>query len=59
MRYNLARALQFISLFVILPLGVAGNLAGKLSLNEMLAYAGVGVLIFLTGWLLQQSARPR
>jgi hypothetical protein len=59
MLYKLARALQFISLFLILPVGIAGNLAGKLSLNEMLAYAAVGIIIFLAGWLLQQSTRPR
>jgi hypothetical protein len=57
--YNLGRLLQLLGL-LILPLAIAGNLAGeRLSLKDSLTMSGVGVVVFSIGWLLQQGARPR
>ena len=55
MAYKLGRFLQFLGLFVILPLAMAGNLAEKLDLREMLLLSGAGVGVFYLGWLLQQA----
>ncbi len=57
MLYTLARLLQFAGL-VLLPVAMAGNVAEKLDLRQMLTLAGVGVLLFFLGWLLQQATRP-
>jgi hypothetical protein len=56
MQYKLGRFLQFLGLFVILPLAMAGNLAEKLDLKEMLLFSAAGVAVFYVGWLLQQSS---
>ena len=58
MRYKLARLLQFAGL-VILPVAIAGNASGKVELKDSLALSLAGVVVFFTGWLLQQGARPR
>jgi hypothetical protein len=55
--YKLGRFLQFVGL-IVLPVAIAGNVAEKLNLRDSLIMAGAGMLIFLLGWLLQQSARP-
>jgi hypothetical protein len=57
MAYKLGRFLQFLGLFVILPLAMAGNLAEKLDLREMLLLSGAGVGVFYLGWLLQQAGK--
>lgn len=59
MRYRLGRILQAVSLFIIIPLAVAGNLAEvagspqSLSLKESLAIAGFGILLFYLGRAIQ------
>jgi hypothetical protein len=58
MFYKLGRLLQFAGL-VILPVAIAGDMAGKLELRESLTLSAVGIVVFFTGWLLQQAARPR
>ncbi len=58
MLYKLARLLQFVGL-VILPVAIGGNVAEKLSLKDSLMLSGVGVAVFLVGYLLQQGTRPR
>jgi hypothetical protein len=58
MVYKAARALQLIGLF-LLPFAMAGNIAEKLTLGQMLTVAAAGIVIFLAGWLLQQAAKPR
>jgi uncharacterized membrane protein YjfL (UPF0719 family) len=58
MLYNVARLLQFAGL-LILPIAVAGNVAERLSLKDSLIWSGVGVVVFLVGYLLQQTTRPR
>ncbi len=64
MLYKIARLLQFAGL-VILPIAIAGNFApgrdGKeaLSLKDSLSLSAIGVLLFVIGWLLQQSTKPK
>jgi len=58
MLYKLGRLLQFAGL-VILPVAIAGDMAGKVEFKHSLAISFVGILVFFTGWLLQQGARPR
>jgi hypothetical protein len=56
MLYKLGRFLQFAGL-IILPIGMAGNMAEKLNLKEMLIVCTVGILVFSVGWLLQQTGK--
>jgi hypothetical protein len=55
MLYKLARFMQAIGLFIILPLAMAGQAADALTLGQMLLWAGVGIGVFSLGWLLQQA----
>jgi hypothetical protein len=57
MLYRVGRFLQFAGL-VIMPVGVAGEVAGSMELKHSLLIAGAGGLVFLVGWLLQQSGKP-
>jgi hypothetical protein len=56
MRYKLGRFLQFIGLFIILPLAIAGQVMTELTLGQMFLAAGVGVVVFYLGQTLQQSS---
>jgi hypothetical protein len=56
--FKLGRFLQFVGLFVMLPLAMAGNLADKLDEKHMLLLAGAGVGVFFVGWVIQQLSRP-
>ncbi len=56
MLYKLGRFLQFLGLFVMLPVAMAGNLAERLSLKDMLLLSAAGVGVFFLGWLFQQSS---
>ena len=58
MLYRLGRLLQFAGL-VILPIAIAGDMAGRVEFKQSLALSFVGVVVFFTGWLLQQGARPQ
>ena len=58
MTYKIARLLQMAGM-IILPVAIAGELADRLSLKESLTLSALGVGVFLVGWLLQQSNRPR
>ena len=58
MLYKLGRLLQFAGL-VILPIAIAGDMAGRVEFKQSLTLSFVGVVVFFTGWLLQQGARPR
>jgi hypothetical protein len=58
MQYKVGRFLQFLGLFVFLPLAMAGNMADRLNVKEMLVLSAAGVGVFYFGWLLQQSDRP-
>jgi hypothetical protein len=56
MFYKLGRLLQLLGL-LILPIGIAGNVAEKLDLRESLSLSAVGVVVFLAGWVIQQGTR--
>jgi hypothetical protein len=60
MLYKLSRFLQLLGL-LICPVGIVGNVAQEkvITLKVSLMISGAGILIFVIGWLLQQSARPR
>ena len=59
MLYRLGRLLQLIGM-LILPLAIAGNLSPEtaLTLKQSLTMSGIGVLVFMLGWLIQQAGRP-
>ena len=57
MLYRVGRFLQLAGM-VILPFAVAGNVLERLDLRQMLMVAGVGVVVFVIGWLLQQTGKP-
>ncbi len=56
--YRLGRFLQFVGLFVILPLAMAGQMLERISVKEMLLLAALGVGVFYVGYVVQQSGRP-
>jgi hypothetical protein len=58
--YRLARMLQVIGM-ILLPLAIAGNLSPEkpLSLKASLTLSGIGIVVFIAGWLLQQRVGPR
>ena len=58
MRYKIGRLLQFAGL-VILPVAIAGDMSGKVEFKQSLALSFTGIVVFFTGWLLQQGARPQ
>jgi hypothetical protein len=58
MLYSIGRFLQMAAL-LILPIAVAGNVAEKIDLRDSLTLSGVGVVVFIIGWLLQQFGRPQ
>jgi len=60
MLFKLGRILQIAGM-LILPVGMVGNMYDQrlVSVQESLTIAGVGIVVFCVGWLLQQAARPR
>jgi hypothetical protein len=58
MFYRTGRLLQFVGLFLILPLAMAGQAAEALTLGQMFAVVGIGVAVFYIGWNLQQGSKP-
>ena len=58
--YKLGRFLQVVGMLVT-PAGMAGNLVDpvRVDVKMSLMVAGMGIVIFTTGWLLQQVGRPR
>ena len=58
--YKLGRFLQVVGMLVT-PVGMAGNLIDpvRVDVKTSLLVAGAGIVIFTTGWLLQQAGRPR
>jgi hypothetical protein len=57
MLYKVARFLQLVGL-IVLPVAIAGEVAGKLSLKDSLIVSATGGAFFLAGWLLQQGNKP-
>jgi hypothetical protein len=60
MLYKFGRVLQLLGL-LLLPVAIAGNVAreDQINLKVSLTISAVGVLVFVLGWLLQQTGRPR
>jgi hypothetical protein len=58
MLFKVARLLQLAGL-IILPVAISGNVAEKLDLRQSLTLSGIGMVIFLLGWLIQRGIRPR
>ena len=58
MLYQLGRLLQLVGL-LILPVAIAGEIGGHIKLWPSLSLSAVGVTVFVIGWFLQQTARPR
>jgi hypothetical protein len=56
MRYKLGRFLQFVGLFIIMPLAIAGQVIKELTLAQMFLAAGAGVVVFYLGQMLQRSS---
>jgi hypothetical protein len=58
MVYKLGRALQVAGM-IILPVGVVGNILDqtKVTLQDSLMVAAVGLGVFGLGWVLQQAGR--
>jgi hypothetical protein len=49
---------------IIVPIAISGNLAERnkepvLDLKQSLILSTIGCFVFLCGWLLQQSSRPK
>jgi hypothetical protein len=57
MRYKMGRLLQFVGLFVILPLAIAGQVVETLTLGQMFLWTAVGVIVFYAGRSLQESVQ--
>ncbi len=60
MLYKLSRAMKVVGM-LLLPLAIAGNLAPEqpLDLRTSLTLSGVGCVVFMLGYLLQEVSRPR
>jgi hypothetical protein len=63
MLFKIGRVLQLAGL-VILPIAIAGNVAERndqpvLDLKQSLVLSAIGCVVFLCGWLLQESSRPK
>ena len=58
MLYKLGRFLQVVGM-IVLPVGVAGNMArpDEIDLRTSLTISGLGVAIFVVGYLLQQAGK--
>ena len=56
MLYKLGRLLQLIGM-VILPIAIAGNLAGNLQTKGVFALLGIGVVVFYVGWRIQEAGK--
>jgi hypothetical protein len=58
--YKLGRFLQVVGM-ILLPIGIAGNVADpqRIDLKTSLTISGVGVLVFIVGYMIQQAGRPK
>jgi hypothetical protein len=52
--YRIGRLLQFVGL-LILPFGIASELVGTVGLGQSLLIAGVGALVFYSGYVIQNK----
>lgn len=60
MLFRLGRGLQLVGM-IVAPAGIAGNVLDpeKVRVQDSLAVAAVGMIVFAAGWLIQQAARPK
>jgi hypothetical protein len=58
MLYKFGRFLQLFAM-CLLPAAIAGELAGKLDWKVELSLLGIGVVVFVMGWLIQHCGRVR
>ena len=56
--YKLGRFLQVVGM-ILLPVAIAGNASDRTSFKTFLIVAAIGVVVFMVGWLLQESGRPK
>ena len=56
MRYHLGRLLQLVGM-IVLPVSIAGEVAGNLTLGDSLRLSTLGIVIFVVGWLVQRGAK--
>ena len=58
--YKLGRFLQVVGM-ILLPIGIAGNVADpvRIDLKTSLSISGIGVVVFIAGYLIQQLGRPQ
>ncbi len=55
MLYKVGRTLQLLGM-ILLPVAMAGEVEGSMSLGRMLTWASVGVVLFMLGWMMTQGA---
>ena len=58
MLYRIGRFLQLLGL-ILLPVGMAGNLAGEYGTRGVLITLAAGGVVFTIGYLLQQAGKAR
>ena len=58
MLYRIGRVMQFAGL-IVLPIAMAGEVTGNHDLKWMLTLVAGGGVLFLVGWLMQQSGKPQ
>ena len=58
--YKLGRFLQVAGM-IILPVAIAGNVVDqtRIDLKTSLIMSGVGVGVFIVGWLIQHAGHPK
>ena len=57
MRYKLGRFMQFVGLFMILPLAIMLQFANEISVGQMFLGTALGMIVFYVGRTLQESAK--
>ena len=60
MLYRIGRFLQVVGM-ILLPIGMAGNIADpdRFSPKLMYLFLGAGIVLFALGWFLQESSRSK
>ena len=56
MLHHVGRLLQFVGLFVILPLAIAGQVMERLTVGQMFVWTAVGAIVFYFGGTLLRKS---
>ena len=56
MLHHVGRLLQFVGLFVILPLAIAGQVMERLTVGQMFVWTAVGAIVFYCGGMLLRKS---